>query len=192
MTDEEITGLLFCSDEPCTADVALVFAAANELDLARRTARGVELYRSRFVPKLLVTGGGVLARTHPEARRMAEIARELGVPASDLLVEDRSTNTFENVAFSRALLDRCGLLDQLAVVILVSSEWHMRRVLLTAQAGFPQSVRFVCCPTCEGCDRRNWTESEACRNEVLNEALLLEAFLETGVIRRAPGADELG
>jgi uncharacterized SAM-binding protein YcdF (DUF218 family) len=30
---------------------------------------------------------------------MAEIARELGVPTSDLLVEDRSTNTFENVAF---------------------------------------------------------------------------------------------
>jgi uncharacterized SAM-binding protein YcdF (DUF218 family) len=182
MSDEEITRLLFCSDEPCPADVALVFAAANELDLARRTRRGVELYRSHYVPKLLVTGGGVLARTHPEAKRMGEIARELGVPASDLLVEDRSTNTFENVAFSRALLDQHRLLDRLAAVILVSSEWHMRRVLLTAQAGFPRSVRFICCPTSEGCNRRNWTESEVCRNEVLDEALLLETFLETGVI----------
>ena len=54
----------------------------------------------------------------------------------------------------------------LALVILVSSEWHMRRVLLTAQAGFPQSVRFVCCPTCEGCDRPNWTESEAIRDRM--------------------------
>lgn len=105
MTDEEITKLLFCCDEPCPADVAMVFGAANETDLGRRTIRGVELYRSGFVPKLLVTGGGVLARTRPEAKRMAEIARELGVPTRDLLVEDRSANTFENIDFSVALLD---------------------------------------------------------------------------------------
>ena len=80
LSDEEITKLLFCCDEPCPADVAMVFGAANELDLGRRTIRGVELYRSGLVPKLLVTGGGVLARTRPEAKRMAEIARELGVP----------------------------------------------------------------------------------------------------------------
>ena len=183
MTDEEITKLLFCCDEPCSADLAMVFGAANELDLARRTKRGVELYRSGFVPRLLVTGGGVLARTRPEAKRMAEIARELGVPAPDLLVEDRSANTFENVNFSIALLDNHGLLEHLASVILVSSEWHMRRVLLTVQASFSRPIRFICCPTREGCNRQNWTDSEVCRNEVLNEALLLEAFLETGALR---------
>jgi hypothetical protein len=45
MTDEEITKLLFCCDEPYPADVAMVFGAAKELDLGRRTIRGVELYR---------------------------------------------------------------------------------------------------------------------------------------------------
>ena len=189
MTDEEITNLLFCCDEPCPADVAVVFGAANELDLGRRTIRGVELYRSGFVPKLLVTGGGILARTRPEAKRMAEIARELDVPAHDLLVEDRSANTFENIDFSIALLDRHGLLEHLASVILVSSEWHMRRVLLTAQTRFPRRFRFICCPTSEGCNRANWTGSEACRNEVLNELVLLEAFLETGALRLATGGN---
>ena len=72
--------MLFCCDEPCSADVAMVFGAANELDLARRTKRGVELYRSGFVPRLLVTGGGVLACTRPEAKRMAEIARSWAFP----------------------------------------------------------------------------------------------------------------
>lgn len=185
MTDEEITKLLFCCDEPCSADLAMVFGAANELDLARRTKRGVELYRSGLVPRLLVTGGGVLARTRPETKRMAEIARELGVPTPDLLVEDLSANTFENVNFSIALLDNHGLLEHLASVILVSSEWHMRRVLLTVQASFSRPIRFICCPTREGCNRQNWTASEVCRNEVLNEAMLLEAFLETGALRSA-------
>ena len=187
MTDEEITKLLFCCDEPCPADVAMVFGAANELDLGRRTKRGVELYRSGLVPRLLVTGGGVLARMRPEAKRMAQIARELGVPPRDLLVEDRSVNTFENIDFSIALLDRHGLLEHLASVILVSSEWHMRRVLLTAQTRFPRPIRFICCPTSEGCNRANWTDSETCRHAVLNEFVLLEAFLEKGALRPVTG-----
>ena len=187
MTDEEITKLLFCCDEPCPADVAMVFGAANELDLGRRTKRGVELYRSGLVPRLLVTGGGVLARMRPEAKRMAQIARELGVPPRDLLVEDRSVNTFQNIDFSIALLDRHGLLEHLASVILVSSEWHMRRVLLTAQTRFPRPIRFICCPTSEGCNRANWTDSETCRHAVLNELVLLEAFLEKGALRPVTG-----
>ena len=61
----------------------------------------------------------------------------------------------------------------------------MRRVLLTVQASFSRPIRFICCPTGEGCNRQNWTDSEVCRNEVLNEAMLLEAFLETGALRSA-------
>jgi uncharacterized SAM-binding protein YcdF (DUF218 family) len=182
MTDDDITESVFIREDPVTADLAMVFAAANEVDLARRTRRGVSLYRDGYVPRLLLTGGGVLAGACPEARRMAEIALEQGVPDSDLLVEDSSGNTFDNVRFSLALLRGCGLLDELATVILVSSEWHMRRVLLTSKRFFPSSVRFVCCPTTEGCNRANWTGSEAYRREVTDEALPLESFLETGAI----------
>jgi uncharacterized SAM-binding protein YcdF (DUF218 family) len=182
MTDHEITELLFVREEPVSAQLAMVFAAAREDDLARRTRRGVELYKAGYVPKLLVTGGGVLRRMRPEAKRMADVARQCGVAESDLLVEDRSSNTFENVRFSRALLEQCGLLQQLEVVILVSSEWHMRRVLLTMKTSFSDEVKLVCCPTLEGCTRETWTTSEACREEVLGELLLLEAFRETGAI----------
>ena len=182
MTDEQITELLFLREDPVSAELAMVFAAANEEDLERRTRRGVELYREGFVPRLLVTGGGVLARKCPEAKQMAEIARRLGVPDCDLLVESRSSNTFDNVRFSRALLEAKGLLDGLSTVLLVSSEWHMRRVLLTTKAYFPSQVRLLCCPTTEGCNRQNWTTSAAYRNEVLQELCLLEALEETGAI----------
>ena len=182
MTNDQITELLFIREQPIHADLAMVFGAANEVDLARRTRRGVELYRAGYVPRLLVTGGGVLARVRPEAKRMAELVRQYGVPAADLLVEDRSSNTFENAEFSAALLRECRLLEKLTTVILVSSEWHMRRVLLTTKRYFPAAVHFVCCPTREGCNRDNWTDSGAYSREVSQEALLLEAFLETGAI----------
>ena len=182
MTDDEITQLLFMREEPVSADLAMVFAAGREDELARRTRCGVQLYQDAYVPKLLVTGGGVLARRCPEAQRMAEIALEQGVPEVDLLVEDRSSNTFENVTFSLATLEERGLLAKLGTVILVSSEWHMRRVLLTTQKFFPAGLRFVCCPTLEGCTRENWTMSGACRREVDGELLLLETFRGTGAI----------
>ncbi len=182
MTDAELTKRLFVRDEPVPADLAMVFGAANEIDLDRRTRCGVELYRSSLVPKLLVTGGGVLAQRQPEAKRMADLAREMGVRPADLLVEDRSASTFENVQFSLAMLNDRDLLDQLSSVLLVSSEWHMRRVLLTAQRFFPPSVRLMCCPTLEGCTRDNWTASPGCRDVVLNEAMLLDTFVETGAL----------
>ena len=185
MTDDKITELVFMCEDPVHADLAIVFGTANELDMKRRTQQGVDLYRAGYVARLLVTGGGVLAHTCPEARRMAQIARKLGVPDSDLLIEDRSSNTFENVQFSTSVLQEAQLFDTLSTVILVSSEWHMHRVLLTTQKYFPESIRMVCCPTREGCNRDNWTQAETCRKEVAGEALLLETFLETGALSKS-------
>ena len=182
MTDDEITALLFVREEPTRADLAMVFGASNEEDLARRTRRGVRLYREGFVPRLLVTGGGVLARTRPEAARMADLARRLGVPEADLLVEPRSNNTFANARYSLDLLAERGLLEGLGTVLLVSSAWHMRRVLLTVQATFPGGIRLACCPTPEGCTRETWPASEGCRREVLQELELLQRFRDAGIL----------
>jgi uncharacterized SAM-binding protein YcdF (DUF218 family) len=98
------------------------------------------------------------------------------------LVEPRSNNTFANVRYSLELLLDRGLTDRLKTVLLVSSEWHMRRVSLTMQAVFPGTVRLVCCPTPEGCTRETWRGSEACRREVLQELSILQSFQEAGLL----------
>jgi vancomycin permeability regulator SanA len=182
MSDDEIARSVFVREEPVPADLAMVFADADEVGMIRRTKRGVALYRQEYVPRLLVTGGGVLARKDPEAKRMAQISCDLGVPAKDLLVEDQSANTFDNVRFSLQLLKDRELLDVLGVILLVSAEWHMRRVLLTMKKYFPATIRLVCCPTLEGFNRDNWTESDEGRRSVMNEAELLAAFQMTGAL----------
>jgi uncharacterized SAM-binding protein YcdF (DUF218 family) len=45
----------------------------------------------------------------PEAEMFAEIARQKGVPESAILIEQESTNTGENVIFSRRLLESEGI-----------------------------------------------------------------------------------
>jgi hypothetical protein len=129
-----------------------------------------------------MTGGGTLAGRRPEAVRMRDLAVRLGVPEADLLVEDRSANTFANARYSLELLREPGRPAGLGAVLLVSSEWHMRRVLLTVRAIFPPGVRLVCCPTPEGCTRETWAGSPACRAVVLRELAVFQAFRSAGLL----------
>lgn len=90
---------------PEKADVIVGFGNFNT-DIARRAA---ELYRQGYAPKVLFAGGlgrnteGLLPE--PEAVRFARVAMECGVPESDILLEDRSRNTKENIDFTRQLLE---------------------------------------------------------------------------------------
>lgn len=95
--------------EPAKADVIVGFGNFNT-DIARRAA---ELYHAGLAPKILFTGGlgrntaGLLPE--PEAVRFAKVAVECGVPQCDILLEDRSTNTKENILFTKAKLEELGI-----------------------------------------------------------------------------------
>lgn len=94
---------------PQKADVIVGFGNFNT-DIARRAA---ELYHQGYAPKILFTGGlgrnteGLLPE--PEAVRFAKVAMECGVPEAAILIEDRSTNTKENIQFTRTLLEEQGI-----------------------------------------------------------------------------------
>lgn len=99
-----------CLDqEPAQADCIVGFGNFNT-DIARRAA---ELYHRGLAPKVLFTGGlgrnteGLLPE--PEAVRFAKVAMECGVNAENILIEDRSANTKENIEFTRDLLKKTGI-----------------------------------------------------------------------------------
>ena len=56
-------------------------------------------------PKLILSGGQGSDEPRPEAVAMAEYAQQKGIPSSDLLLEDKSTTTFENMTFSKKIMD---------------------------------------------------------------------------------------
>ena len=91
------------------ADCIVGFGNFNT-DIARRAA---ELYHAGFAPKVLFTGGlgrnteGLLPE--PEAVRFAKVAMECGVPEADIILEPNSTNTKENIVFTREKLESLGL-----------------------------------------------------------------------------------
>jgi hypothetical protein len=183
MTDDEIDDLLFVDDGPEPADLALVFGYIDPAVARQRASHAAALHRAGYVPRLLLSGGG----SHPESpesetKTMSGIVFDLGIPREAVLVEDRSRNTFENVANSVALLRDLALLDSVATVLLVSCPWHMRRVSLIAREGFPDRVRLRCCPHGESCLARSWRTSRGCRERVIGEAELLLNLIEAGVL----------
>lgn len=100
---------LCLAQTPKKADCIVGFGNFNT-DIARRAA---ELYHQGLAPKILFTGGlgrnteGLLPE--PEAVRFAKVAISCGVPETDIILEDKSTNTKENILFTRAKLEELSI-----------------------------------------------------------------------------------
>ena len=97
--------------EVTPGDCIIGFGCIND-DIALRCA---QLYRDGFAPKVLFTGGlgrNTLGRwNQSEAERFAFIAQQHGVPAQNILLENQSTNSAENILFTRKILEEAGLVQ---------------------------------------------------------------------------------
>lgn len=101
--------------------------------------RGARLYLEGWAPLLVFSGGlGVITKnlwSEPEAELFASIAREMGVPGERILVETRSTNTGENVQFTKRLLAERGIEPR--SLILVQKPYMERRTFATFKRYWP-------------------------------------------------------
>ncbi len=106
----------------------------------RVAERGAELFHGGWAPLLLFSGhlgsltSGMWSRS--EAEVFAEVATTMGVPRERILVETRSTNTGENVDYSRHLLADEGRLPRKAIA--VQKPYMERRTFATFQRRWPE------------------------------------------------------
>ena len=93
-----------------------------------RLLQTISLYKTGKIKKILLTGGSgyVLQPEFKESLITKKVMIEAGIPAEDILVEDRSRNTYENAAFSARVLQEKNLGGKL---LLITSAFHMRRSL---------------------------------------------------------------
>lgn len=105
----------------------------------RVAERAAELYLEGWAPLLIFAGGlGRLTEslwTESEADLFARIAVEKGVPAEKILIENRSTNTGENIRLVRQLLQEKSLDPQTFIV--VQKPYMERRSLATFEQAWP-------------------------------------------------------
>jgi uncharacterized SAM-binding protein YcdF (DUF218 family) len=98
------------------ADGILVFGS-NDLRVAEHA---VALFEAGLGPWILFSGArGRMTQDWPEteAATMAGLARSRGVPAGCIFIEDRATNTGDNIRFSRELLSGSGQAPTRVIVV---------------------------------------------------------------------------
>ena len=129
---------------PKKADCIVGFGCYNE-EIALRAA---ELYHQGYAPKVLFTGG--LGRntkemwTVSEAERFAAIAVKAGVPETDILIENKSTNTAENIMFTRELPHAQGM--EVKSIIGIHKPFMERRLHAAMGVYWPEMTAFITSP----------------------------------------------
>ncbi|GAB3506708.1 YdcF family protein [Spirosoma knui] len=126
------------------ADVILVLCSHD----TRVAERGAELFLEGWAPLLIFSGGlGVITKSmwaEPEAELFARIAIGMGVPSERILVENRSSNTGENVLFTKELLAQLNLDPETFIV--VQKPYMERRSYATFRKVWPEKSVIVTSP----------------------------------------------
>ena len=121
---------------PLAKSDAILALGSHDLRVADWAA---QLWLEGWAPWLIVSGGlGRLTKdawTQTEATLFAGVAIEKGVSVEAILIEDRSTNTGENILFSKQLLEEKGL--NLHQFLLVQKPYMERRSYATFKKQWP-------------------------------------------------------
>ena len=121
-------------DQKCKADAAIILGAATYNGTIspvyrERVNHGITLYKEGYVEKLIVTGGMGNDNYESDARTAKQYAISQGIPESDILTEETSTITQENLENAKVIMEDNGYVT----AILVSDPLHMRRSMLLAR-----------------------------------------------------------
>jgi uncharacterized SAM-binding protein YcdF (DUF218 family) len=126
------------------ADAILVLCSHDE----RVAERGAQLFLEGFAPLIIFSGGhGAITLQlwqEPEAERFARIAMSLNVPRESIMIEPESTNTGENIAFTKRLLEAKKLNPHRFLV--VQKPYMERRSYATFRKLWPEKEVIVTSP----------------------------------------------
>ena len=118
---------------------------SHDLRVAERTA---ELYLQGYAPLVIMSGGlGNFTKelwTEKEADQFAAVAIEKGVPEKNILIENNSSNTGENILFTQKLLAEKKLNPQTFIV--VQKPYMERRSYATFKKHWPDKDLIVTSP----------------------------------------------
>ena len=121
-------------DEKTEADVIIVLgAAAYESGVtpvfAERINHAAELLKQGYADTIILTGGVAEGNSVSDAWIAEQYALSIGLSEEDLILEEDSTITYENMSYSRQIMEDNGF----ETAIIVSEPLHMKRAMMMAK-----------------------------------------------------------
>lgn len=175
----KITEYIFINSKPQKAELTIVFGSRHKEPLLRI----FELYKDGFISKVLLTGGINKKTRKNESEEMLKYLMDIGIDKKDIILENKSTNTLENVLFSKRIIeDKIGF-ENIKKIILLVKHYHSKRALMTIKKHFPKSVEILPV-TYEiyGFNKDNWSKNVKGKEKVLSEWNKINQYLKKGDI----------
>ena len=160
LTDEQIENIVYSDieDDGLSSEYGFVFG--NSMLIKERVSTTVDAYKKGRIKKIIFMGGtnGVSNQdnsTIPEAIKMKELALSLGVKEEDILIDDTSNNTFENIENAMKLLP-----NNINHISIITSEFHLKRCYAILKKNYPDILVTMISSRDGFSDRDNWFLSD--------------------------------
>jgi vancomycin permeability regulator SanA len=186
LTNELIDRILYkdLEDHGFDGDCIMVLGSMKAPEY--RVPKAVSIYHDKRASKILLCGGKIRETSSgliSEAQLMRNKALELGVPDEDILLDEVSMSTKENMICSLLPLERSFKLSCVKRILLVTTSYHMRRSILMAQTYLPSWIEIVACPAEDRNTRRhNWYQTEKGYSRAKDEVLKVISYIREGSV----------
>ena len=153
-------------DDARNADVAIVLGASTYNGhpspvYQERINHAVDLYNKHLVKKIITTGGYGKGNPVSDAYNAKLYAISQGVSEDDILTEDQSTVTLENLINAKKIMD----VYNYQTALIVSDPLHMKRAMLQAKDA---GITAYTSPTKSSRYRTRDTKFKFLKREVIN------------------------
>jgi uncharacterized SAM-binding protein YcdF (DUF218 family) len=116
------------------SDVAIVLGAGTNDGILspvfkERINHSLLLYKKGLVDKIIFTGGFGKEQKESDSQIAKNYAIKNGVPNCNLIIEEKSQFTIENISESKLIMDS----TELKTALIISDPFHMKRAIKLAQ-----------------------------------------------------------
>ena len=136
LTADIVDRLLFQGIEDTGESADCIIVLGSMKAAKYRVPAAAKAYRAGRAGKIMLCGGALRdhsGETCSEAELMRAAALEAGAAEEDIILENSSQNTIENILFALIELQRMFGLNKVQRVLLVTTTFHMRRALCIAR-----------------------------------------------------------
>ena len=175
---DEIYDYLFISTPIKPADLLIVFGTTYGVN---EYVNGIcDILNKKLIHTILLTGKNESENIYKLlAQRNKSILDKVKV-----LIENKSTNTGENLTFSLPLLDKeFGDIKNIKSIIGLGKDFAARRFLMTMEKYFPTAEKMFYPVNVFHCDKSNWYQNEILCQKCINEYKKIPIYLQKGFIK---------
>lgn len=110
--------------------IVILGAAINSQTLYNRSLQGLKLYEQGLAPVMVLSGGRISDKDISEANFMERIIDKNAKQPVNLILEDQSHSTYENIKNTKVKL------PEAKSIIIVTDRYHFARAVLLAKKNF--------------------------------------------------------